>query len=197
MLEKQKTEAVFKPALKHVDVAEGDGVVRFPHSEFLRVQSPRDALPVAADSPNPAELNKENKYANKSTRDRQGVGDIRHEKGIQDAPSACVSGSIASAAAQLVRFRDVAGGSEQIRGWAGGQDGGTQHPEHQPGVFGSHPHVGNDCESRLKLFRVWFSDYSAMLIDATDKEHAAEQGQAWSRHWDRLDPRRATTVTKL
>jgi hypothetical protein len=36
-----------------------------------------------------------------------------------------------------------------------------------------------------------------MLIDATDKEKAAELGQAWSRHWDRLDPRRATTATKL
>jgi hypothetical protein len=47
------------------------------------------------------------------------------------------------------------------------------------------------------LFRVWFSDDTAMLIDATDQEHAAQKGQAWSRHWDRLDPRRVTTVTKL
>jgi hypothetical protein len=36
-----------------------------------------------------------------------------------------------------------------------------------------------------------------MLIDATDKEHAAEKAQAWSRHWDRLDPRRVVNVTKL
>jgi hypothetical protein len=36
-----------------------------------------------------------------------------------------------------------------------------------------------------------------MLIDATDKEHVAEQGQAWSRYWDRLDPRRPTNATKL
>jgi len=137
------------------------------------------------------------KHADQSTGDRQGVGNIRHEEGIQNTPPAGVSGSIASAAAQLVRFRDVAGGSEQIRGRAGGQDGGTQRPEHQPGVLGSHPHVGGDHESRLKLFRVWFSDYTAMLIDATDQEQAAKLGQAWSRHWDRLDPRRATTATKV
>jgi hypothetical protein len=36
-----------------------------------------------------------------------------------------------------------------------------------------------------------------MLIDAIDKEHAAAAGQAWSRHWDRLDPRRVTVATKL
>jgi hypothetical protein len=36
-----------------------------------------------------------------------------------------------------------------------------------------------------------------MLIDANTKEHAAELGQAWSRHWDRLDPRRVVNVTKL
>jgi hypothetical protein len=35
-----------------------------------------------------------------------------------------------------------------------------------------------------------------MLIDATDKEQAAKLGQAWSRHWDQLDPRQATTATK-
>src|ERR1035437_2556407 len=88
------------------------------------------ALSAAMDSNTPAERNHERKYADQSNGDRQGVGDIRHEKGIQNAPPAGVSGSIASAAAQLVRFRDVAGGSEQIRGWVGGQDGGTQHPEH-------------------------------------------------------------------
>ena len=49
----------------------------------------------------------------------------------------------------------------------------------------------------MTLFRVWFSDISTMLIDATDKEHAAAKGQAWSLHWDRLDPRRVVTVTKL
>ena len=47
------------------------------------------------------------------------------------------------------------------------------------------------------MFRVWFSDDSAMLIDATDKEHAAKLGQAWSRHWDRLDPRQVVNTTKL
>jgi hypothetical protein len=47
------------------------------------------------------------------------------------------------------------------------------------------------------LFRVRFSDDTAMLIDATNKEHAAALGQAWSRHWDRLDPRRVVNVTKL
>jgi hypothetical protein len=36
-----------------------------------------------------------------------------------------------------------------------------------------------------------------MLIDATDRKHAAELGQAWSRHWDQLDPRRVVNVTKL
>jgi hypothetical protein len=49
----------------------------------------------------------------------------------------------------------------------------------------------------MKLFRVWFSDYSAMLIDARDKEHAAELGRAWSLKWDRLDPRRVTTASTL
>jgi hypothetical protein len=82
----------------------------------------------------------------------------------------------------------------EIRRDAGGQNGGAEHSEHQSGVFGSHPHIGSDYES-LILFRVWFSDYSAMLIDARNREHAAELGQAWSRHWDRLDPRRV--VTKL
>jgi hypothetical protein len=47
------------------------------------------------------------------------------------------------------------------------------------------------------LIRVWFSDDTAMLIDAIDTEQAAKLGQAWSRHWDRLDPRRATTATKV
>jgi len=47
------------------------------------------------------------------------------------------------------------------------------------------------------LFRVWFSDGSAMLIDAGDKEHASATGQDWSRHWDRLDPRRVIIATKL
>ena len=155
------------------------------------------ALSVVADSNTPAERNHEREYADKSISDRQGVGNIRHEKRIQNAPPAGVSGSIPSAAAKLIRLRNVAGGVEQTRRGSGGQDGGTQRPEHQPGVLGSHPHVGDDHESRLKLFRVWFSDYSAMLIDATDKEQAAKLGQAWSRHWDRLDPRQATTVSKL
>ena len=119
------------------------------------------------------------------------------KKGFQNAPPAGVSGSIPSAAAKLIRLRNVAGGVEQTRRGSGGQDGGTQRPEHQPGVLGSHPHVGDDHESRLKLFRVWFSDDSAMLIDATDKEQAAKLGQAWSLKWDRLDPRRVVNVTKL
>ena len=154
------------------------------------------ALSVVVDSNTPAERNHERKYADQSIGNRQGVGNVRHEKGIQNTPSAGVPGSITSAAAQLVRFRDVAGGSGQIRGGAGGQGGGAERPEHQPGVFGSHPHVGDDCESRLKLFRVWFSDHSAILIEAADKEHAAKLGQAWSRHWDGLDPRRAVNATK-
>jgi hypothetical protein len=74
---------------------------------------------------------------------------------------------------------------------------GAKCAEHQPGVFGTHPNVGYDHEGRLKLFRVWFSDDSTMLIDTRDKEHAAELGQAWSRHWNRLDPRRVVNVTML
>ena len=155
------------------------------------------ALSVVAETKHPAERNHERKHAHQSISDRQSVGDIRHEKGIQNAPPAGVSGSITSPAAKLVRFRGSAGGREQIRGWVGGQDGGTQCPEHQSGVLGSHPHVGDDHESRLKLIRVWFSDDTAMLIDAIDTEQAAKLGQAWSRHWDRLDPRRVTTVTGL
>jgi hypothetical protein len=49
----------------------------------------------------------------------------------------------------------------------------------------------------MTLFRVWFSDGSMMLIDATDKEDAAAKGQAWSHYWDRLDPRRVVKATKL
>jgi hypothetical protein len=47
------------------------------------------------------------------------------------------------------------------------------------------------------LFRVVFSDFSAMLIDAISKEDAAAQGQAWSLHWDRLDTRRVVSTTKV
>ena len=57
-------------------------------------------------------------------------------------------------------------------------------------------YAGSDHES-LKLFRVWFHDHSAMLIDARNREYAAELSQAWSLKWDRLDSRRVVTVTKL
>jgi hypothetical protein len=156
-----------------------------------------DVLPVTAESINPAEKHNERKHAHKSISHRQSVGNVRHEEGIENAPPAGVSGSITSATAKLVRLRNVVGGADQTRCDAGGQNRGAQRPEHQPGVFGSHPHVGNDHESRLKLFRVRFSDDSAMLIDATDKEHAAATGQVWSHYWDRLDSRRVVTVTNL
>jgi hypothetical protein len=160
-------------------------------------QLPRGAaLSGVMESTNPAEHNQENKYAHKSNHNRQGDGVLRHEEGLQNLASARLSGSNPPAAAKLVRLRDDTRGVREIRSHAGGQDGGIEHPEHQPGVFGSHPHVRSDHES-LTLFRVCFSDYSAMLIDARHNEHAAELGQAWSRHWDRLDPRRVTTITKL
>jgi len=36
-----------------------------------------------------------------------------------------------------------------------------------------------------------------MLIEATDKQQAAELGQTWSLRWDRFDLRRVITVIKL
>jgi len=164
----------------------------------LLKEFPHDAvLPVAVGSTNPAEHNQEKRYVNKSTRDRQSVGEFRHEKRIENAPPPGLPRSVPTAPAELLRLRDVAGGSDEIRRDTGGQNGGAKCPEHQPKLLGSHPHGGHDHEGRLTLFRVWFSDGTAMLIDATDKEHAAELGQAWSLKWDRLDPRRVVNVTKL
>jgi hypothetical protein len=60
-----------------------------------------------------------------------------------------------------------------------------------------YPNEQHDQQGKQTLFRVWFTDGTAMLIDATDRKHAAELGQAWSRHWDQLDPRRVVNVTKL
>lgn len=159
---------------------------QFPHGA---------ALPVVTDSLESAEQI-ERTHADQSISHRQGVGNIRHEKGIQNTPFAGVSGSGPSAAAQLVRLRDVSGGSDQARCGVGGQEHRAQRPKHQSRLLGSYPYVGHDHEA-VTLFRVWFSDHSAMLIDARDAEHAAEPGQAWSRHWDRLDPRRVVQVTKL
>jgi hypothetical protein len=36
-----------------------------------------------------------------------------------------------------------------------------------------------------------------MLIDSTDEKQASDQAQAWSRHWDKFDPRCVTKVIKL
>ena len=154
-------------------------------------------LPVAANSPNSADNNQGKANAHKSVSDRQGDRVVRHKERLENIEPAGLPGSGAPAAAELVRLRNVAGGVCQIRRNAGRQNGGAQCSEHEPELLGSHPHDGDDHESKLTLFRVVFSDHSAMLIDATNKEHASELGQAWSRHWDRLDPRRVVNVTKL
>ena len=154
------------------------------------------ALSVVSESTNPAGQKNKGNYAYESASHRQSDRVVRHETRVKNTASVGLPGSGPPAAAELVRLRNDAGGVCQIRRNAGGQISGTECPEHQPGVFGPHPNVRGDCESGLKLFRVWFSDYSTMLIDATDKEQAAKLGQAWSRHWDQLDPRQATTATK-
>jgi len=169
--------------------------VERPFKGSRHVQIPHDVLPVAVNSTNPAE--NERKHAHKSISNRQSVRIIRHEKGIENTSPVGLSGSITSTTSEFFRLRNDGGRTEQTRGDTRGQDGGAQRPEHQSELLGSHPHDGHDHEGQLTLFRVRFSDDTAMLIDATNKEHAAALGQAWSRHWDRLDPRRVVNVTKL
>ena len=154
-----------------------------------------DTLPVVADSINPAEI--KGIYAHQSVSHRQGVGIVRNEEGVENTPSAGLPGSVTSTASKLIRLRNVARRGDEVRRVTGGQDGGTQRPEHQSELLSSHPHDGHDNEGRLTLFRVRFGDGSTMLIEATDKQQAAELGQTWSLRWDRFDLRRVITVIKL
>src|SRR5690242_7960093 len=136
-------------------------------------------------------------HASQSACHRQGVGNLRHEKGVQDPAPAGVPGPVTPAPAQLVRLRTDAGRSEQIRRYLGGQNHRAEHPGHEPGVQRPGAHERLDPQGRLNLHRVSFSDQTMMLMDAAGESDAAVRAQDWSLYWDRLDPRRVTHVEKL